>query len=72
MCVTYVSFLVKKVQPVQVHSQDARGTDGGRAQALDVEERGAEHGEGTDQTCNKMYQLLGHPCKPNELHKIIL
>lgn len=51
--VTYMSILVKKVQSVQIHSQDARGVDGGGAAALDVEEGGAKHGEGTDQTWGK-------------------
>lgn len=72
LCVTYVSILVKKVQSIQVHSQDAWGTNGGRAQTLDVEERGAKHGEGTDQTCHKMYKWLNHPYKHIELCKIIL
>jgi len=47
--VTYVSVLVKKVQPIQINSQDARGVDGGRAGTLDVKEGGAEHRESTDQ-----------------------
>lgn len=50
MSVTYVSILVEKVQPIQIYSQDAGGLDGGGATALDVEEGGAEHGEGTDKT----------------------
>lgn len=45
-----MSILVEKMQSVQIYSQDARGVDGGRATALDVEEGGAEHGEGADQT----------------------
>lgn len=45
-----MSILVEKVQSIQVHSQDAGGLDGRGAAALDVEEGGAEHGEGTDQT----------------------
>lgn len=51
--VAYMSILVKEVQSIQIYSQDARGLDGGRAAALDVEEGGAEHGEGTDQTWAK-------------------
>lgn len=47
---TYMCVLVKKVQPVQIYSKDAGGVDGYRARTLDVEERRAEHGEGTDQT----------------------
>lgn len=45
-----MGILVEKMQSVQIHSQDAGGLDGGGAAALNVEERGAEHGEGTDQT----------------------
>ena len=48
--VTYMSVLVEKVQSVQIYGQDARRADGGGATALDVEEGGAEHGEGTHQT----------------------
>lgn len=63
--VTYMSILVKKVQSIQIHSQDARGVDGGRAAALDVEEGGAEHGEGTDQTWaeNTQRVTLNNPRK---------
>lgn len=50
---TYMSILVKKVQSIQIYSQDAGGLDGGRATALDVEEGRTEHGEGTDQTWAK-------------------
>lgn len=45
--------LVKKVQSVQIHSEDAGGLNGGRARTLDVEERRPEHVEGTDQTWTK-------------------
>lgn len=45
-----MSILVKKVQSIQIYSQDAGCLDGGGATALDVEEGGAEHGKGTDQT----------------------
>lgn len=48
-----MSILVKKVQSVQIYSQDARGVDGCGARTLNVEEGGAEHGEGTDQTWAK-------------------
>lgn len=48
-----MSILVKKVESIEIDCQDARGVDGGRARTLDVEEGGAEHGEGTDQTCGK-------------------
>lgn len=50
---TYMSILVKKVQSIQIHSQDAGGLDGGGATALDVKEGGTEHGEGADQTWTK-------------------
>ena len=50
LSVTYMSILVQEVESVQIYSQDARGLDGGGARTLDVEEGGAEHGEGTDQT----------------------
>lgn len=55
--VTHVSILVQKVQSVQIHSEDARGLDGGGATALDVEEGGAELGEGTDQTWDERRTL---------------
>lgn len=42
---------VEKVESVQIYCQDAWGLDGGRARTLNVEKRGAKHGEGTDQTC---------------------
>lgn len=51
--VTYMSILIKKVQSIQIYSQDAGCLDGGGATALDVEEGGAEHGKGTDQTWAK-------------------
>lgn len=51
MCV-----LVKKMKPVQINSQDAWGVDGRSARTLDVEEGGAKHGEGTDQTWAKTHQ----------------
>lgn len=54
--VTYVGILVKKVQSIQIYCQDARGVDGSGATALDVEEGGAEHGEGTDQTWAKKHK----------------
>ena len=50
VCVTYMSVLVKKVQSIQIYSQDAGCLDGGKATALDVEKGGAEHGKRTDQT----------------------
>lgn len=56
--VTYMSILIKKVQSIQIYGQDARGMDGGGATALDVEEGGAEHGEGTDQTWGKNTQRV--------------
>ena len=59
MSVTYVSILVEKVQPIQIYSQDAGSLDGGGATTLDVEEGGAEHGKGTDQTWAETHiQLL--------------
>lgn len=56
--VTYMCILVKKMQPIQVYSQDARCLDGGRARALDVEEGGAKHGKGADQTWAKRRVIL--------------
>lgn len=56
--VTYMCILVKKMQPIQVYSQDAWGLDGGRARALDVEEGGAKHGKGTDQTWAKKKRVI--------------
>lgn len=52
--------LVKKLQPIQIYSKDAGGVDGYRARTLDVEERGTEHGEGTDQTWTKKKKTEEH------------
>ncbi|CAJ0915068.1 unnamed protein product [Ranitomeya imitator] len=43
----------KEVQAVLIDGQDARRDDHVVTATLDVEERGAGHGEGTDQTCGK-------------------
>lgn len=50
-----MSILVKKVKSIQIYSQDAGSLDGGGATALDVEEGGAKHGEGTDQPWAKKH-----------------
>lgn len=55
---TYMSVLVKKVQSIQIYSQDARGMDGCQARTLDVEEGRAEHGEGADQTWERRTQRV--------------
>ena len=47
----YVSVFLQEMQSVLIDSQDAGGVDRGGATAVDVEEGGAKHGEGTNQTC---------------------
>ena len=42
--------LAEEVEAVLIDSQDAGGQDGAVTAALDEEEGGAKHGEGTDQT----------------------
>lgn len=46
----YVCALVQKMQALLTNSQDARSVEGGGATTMDVEEGGAKHGEGADQT----------------------
>lgn len=46
---TYVCALVQKMQAVLIDRENARSVEGGGAAAVDVEEGGAEHGEGADQ-----------------------
>lgn len=38
LCLAYMSILIKKVQSIQIDSQNAGGLNGGGATALDVEE----------------------------------
>lgn len=45
----YVCALVQKMQALLIDGQDARSVEGGGATTVDVEEGGAEHGEGADQ-----------------------
>ena len=42
---------IKEIQSILIDSQYTRGHNGAVAAALDVEEGGAKHGEGTDQAC---------------------
>lgn len=46
---TYVRALVQKMQAVLIDGQNAGSVEGGGAAAVDVEEGGAERGEGADQ-----------------------
>lgn len=48
----YVCVFVQKVETMLTDSKDTGGVEGGGAAAVDVEERGAEQGECTDQPCN--------------------
>lgn len=45
-----MSVLVEKVKSIQIYCQDAGRLYRGRATAVDIKERRAKHGEGTDQT----------------------
>lgn len=58
LCLAYMSILIKKVQSIQIDSQNAGGLNGGGATALDVEEGGAKHGKCTDQTWAKKKRQL--------------
>ena len=49
----YVCIFVQEVEAVLIDSNNTGGVEGGGAAAVDVEERGAEHGERTDQACTK-------------------
>lgn len=52
VCVSpYVCVFVQEVKAVLIDSDDTGSVEGGGAAAVDVEEGGAKHGEGTDQTC---------------------
>lgn len=51
LAVTYMSVLVEKMKPIQIHCQDAGRLDRRQATAVDIKEGRAEHGEGADQTC---------------------
>lgn len=52
VCVApYVRVFVQEVEAVLIDSDNTGGIKGGGAAAVDVEEGGAEHGEGTDQPC---------------------
>lgn len=47
-----MSVLVEKMNPIQIHRQDAGRLDRRRAAAVDIKEGRAEHGKGADQTCS--------------------
>lgn len=46
---------VQEVETVLIDSNNTGGVEGGGAAAVDVEERGAEHGERTDQPCTRKH-----------------
>ena len=61
MCVCvvpYVCVFVQEVEAMLIDSYNAGGVEGCGAAAVDVEERGAEHGECTDQPCKHREQNL--------------
>lgn len=54
MCVCVVPYMcifVQEVETMLTDSDNTGGVEGGGAAALDVEERGAKHGECTDKPC---------------------
>ncbi len=54
--VPYVCIFVQEVETVLIDSNNTGGVEGGGAAAVDVEERGAEHGERTDQPCTHTHK----------------
>ncbi len=49
--VPYVCIFMQEVETMLIDSNNTGGVEGGGAAAVDVEERGAKHGECTDQPC---------------------
>lgn len=49
VCAPYMGIFVEEVETVLIDCNDTGRVEGGGAAAVDVEERGAEHGECTDQ-----------------------
>lgn len=51
--VAYMCIFVQEVETMLIDSNNTWGIEGSGAAAVDVEERGAKHGECTDQPCTQ-------------------